>query len=88
LRALGQTKEDAIIEAIAFNESVLRADDAEYRDKLAANRDCSELKGLYPPRAVAVQGADGDALTIIVKHAHEITANSVRPAVAQEKLPE
>ena len=67
LRALGQTKEDAIAESFAFLASVIRNPDAEVRDKLVANRDIGELLGLYPPKAARLKGTgpDGDALTIV-----------------------
>ncbi len=83
-----RTKEDHFAQAIAFNEAVIRSPDAKWSDKLAAHRDNNELLGLYPPKPRALQGADGGPTTIIVRHAHEITADSVRPAVAQEELPE
>jgi hypothetical protein len=58
-------KEDHIVEAIAFNNSVKRSD-AKWSDKLAANRDNSELMGLYPPKTARLEGSrPGGAVEII-----------------------
>jgi hypothetical protein len=59
-------KEDHLAQAVAFNKAVIRSPDAKWSDKLAANRDNSELLGLYPPRTARLEASrPGGAVEII-----------------------
>lgn len=64
LKALKTSKEEHLADAIAFNEAVLSSPDADWRAKLDANKDKSELIGLYPPKNTRTElsGPDGKPL--------------------------
>lgn len=79
LERLKKPKEEHLADAIAFNEAVLSSPETEWKDKIAANKDKSELIGLYPPKGIKteVSGPDGGAMEI--RHVRIVVESSIDP---------